>query len=53
MNPNDLRSQSALDLPQEQLDEATFQEAWAEGREMSLEETLDYALHESIANEAS
>jgi ATP/maltotriose-dependent transcriptional regulator MalT len=28
-----------------QLDDATFQKAWAEGREMTLDQAVDYALH--------
>jgi tetratricopeptide (TPR) repeat protein len=36
----------SVDLVHAQLDEATFAAAWAEGRAMSLEQAIDYALGE-------
>jgi non-specific serine/threonine protein kinase len=48
IQPGDLPDyERSVATTQEQLDEATFQSAWAEGREMSLEESLDFALQES------
>jgi predicted ATPase/class 3 adenylate cyclase len=37
-----------LAIVHEQLDEATFNEAWAEGRDMTLEKAVAYALEEII-----
>ena len=41
------RYEQLLDSTRKQLDEATFASAFAEGRLMSLEEAIDYALAET------
>jgi len=42
----DLEFERNLAIAREQVDEATFDAAWAEGRAMSLEQAIEYALAE-------
>jgi len=48
LRPRDrLRYEQGLSLARAQLGEEVFEKAWAEGRAMSMEEAIEYALEES------